>query len=174
MQTYTHVMVGLAVGMAIAPNNGQIQAACVVGSCLPDITIVPLYLIDRAKGRVLTFANWSQWLPLVEAIHSLIIWLLALLIVVISTWMWGNQWLVMLCAGGLIHIIIDLPTHGGLWKNRYTELDVGFLWPWKFKLGKLFGIYEYRDLRNPGLIPKWPEAIFLAAVIIVAIYLYIH
>lgn len=172
MQTYTHAMVGLAVGMAIAPHNAILQEFCVVGSVAPDLSVGPFYLIDRVKGRVPTFANWPQWLPLVEAAHSLIIWSLVVLIALISTWIWGNQWLLMLCAGGLMHTIIDLPTHNGRQKSIYTEWDsAGFLWPWKFKLGKIFGIYEYRGHDYPGLILKWPEAIFLTIVIIAVIYL---
>lgn len=171
LQIYTHAAIGLGVGMMVAPHNAPVQAACVIGSCLPDITIAPFYTIDRLKGGVPSFASWPRALIICELAHSLPFWMTMLLLGAISRLVWGNPFLAAWSLGVLSHIIIDAPTHGGRAINHYAAADnLGFLWPWKFKLGKILGFYEYRDLDYPGLLPKWPETIFLGAIFAVIIW----
>lgn len=171
MQIYTHAAFGLLVGTVLFPHNAPAQITCIAGAVTPDIGIAPFYLADRRKRRQPSFANWPRGLILAEAMHSIPLWCITCLIL---EWLFTAP-LLAFCLGGISHTMIDSYTHGDRGQNRYAAADnVGFLWPWKFKLGKILGFYEYRDLNYPGLLPKWPETIVLIIVIVGTIYLYIH
>jgi hypothetical protein len=176
LQIYTHAAVGLLAGIVVFPHNAPAQIACIAGADGPDNSIPPSCLAYRWKNRQPSFANWPRGLIFAEAMHSIPLWCVASLIIerlfIIGI---GGPYLLAFLLGGLSHAMVDSYTHGGRGHNIYTANDnVGFLWPWKFKLGRILGFYEYRDPNYPGLLPKWPEAMFLSLVIVAIVWLYIH
>jgi len=107
VQTYTHILIGAAVGACLDPADLAAQGARAAGAMLPDAAQVPSYLLDRLKGRKPLAAVSRAVLRAKFAAHSLIVWsaLLALAFTV------GGSIFLAFCVGGLSHPLVDLLTH---------------------------------------------------------------
>ena len=51
MQTYTHVALGAVFGTLVFLGNHMAQAACIIASAVPDLTMVPQYALDLLAKR---------------------------------------------------------------------------------------------------------------------------
>ncbi len=51
MQTYTHLLVGLCIGTLAFRDDSTEILACTAGSTLPDLVMVPLFVLDTLRGR---------------------------------------------------------------------------------------------------------------------------
>lgn len=143
MQTYTHLLMGAAAGAVLYPGNLKAQGAIIVGSVLPDLTMIPSYIMDVLKGRI-PMAQQGKGTVLAKEIgHSILITLPLFLL--------SNGSVKALFLGILLHIVIDILTHGDIGKADQT-----FVWPlqrWLSNPAKIFAVWDYR--RGPGiLIPK--------------------
>lgn len=144
MQTYTHFLVGGALGCSLFPTSTLAQFSCACGGVVPDLVLLPKYVLDRIRGRQ-AFTEQSSWLLLIKELsHSIpfwgVLWLICWYFVAGAAplvWKIGNAFLL----GFLSHLIIDALTHCG---EKFRSTDQGMLWPLKLKLGALVGLWEYR------------------------------
>ncbi len=119
MDFMTHIGTGAL--LATAFDSPELQIACIVGSALPDITLLPIYFSIVRKHK-----NWRVWeyfqedgkdiispalLKYYHYSHSLtFVFLLLVLSFVFSV-----PQLQALSLGALSHILWDFPTHTGMW-----------------------------------------------------------
>lgn len=101
---------------------GQWEVA--VGCILPDLAWVPREVQYRRSG-VRPWATWSRTLTEGDLLwyrctHSVLLWV-AVSFVSLP-----------LAVGALVHILLDLPTHGGLLTQR-PLFPFTWRWPWPRK-----------------------------------------
>jgi hypothetical protein len=158
MQTYTHAALGAALGAALFPDNLALQGACAVGAMIPDLVMVPQYLIDVANGRKPMTAQSMRFIMMKELSHSIPLWTVATLGTFMATWLWPSHLASIVWAsaiGGLSHLPIDVLTHTS---PRFAKDDLGMLWPFKTRI-RING-WDYR--KDYGdLTPKPFEMIIL-------------
>jgi membrane-bound metal-dependent hydrolase YbcI (DUF457 family) len=161
MQTYTHAWIGGAVGVILFPNNIAGQIACVAGSILPDVVMIPQFLWDKVNGRQPLKTQSSFLMSLKEIAHSLPIW--SILTIVGATILSTYDILFAIGVGGLLHVFIDIITHGtGPKENRpYWDTDVKFMWPTRTDLRPL-GLWEYRY--GHGVLAPKPFEFFVLSL----------
>lgn len=96
-----------------------------VGCMLPDVA----WLANEARYRLSSLRPWQRWASaqLVEQhlvayrwTHSLLTWAL---VAAFDPW---------LALGAALHIVLDLPTHGGLLTQR-PLYPINWRWPWPRK-----------------------------------------
>ncbi|MDH3684908.1 MAG: metal-dependent hydrolase, partial [Myxococcales bacterium] len=122
MQTYTHLLIGAALGACLHPSDLVAQGACAAGAMLPDVAQVPSYLLDRSKGRQPLATVRPEVLRAKFAAHSLLVWATLLAVACVVGW----PPFLAFCAGGLSHPLVDALTHK---EEKYWANDAGFLWP---------------------------------------------
>jgi membrane-bound metal-dependent hydrolase YbcI (DUF457 family) len=150
LQTYTHILIGSALGACLHPGDLTAQGACVFGALLPDVAQVPSYLVDRARGRQPLATVRPEVLRVKFAAHSILVWGTLLGAALAVGWIP----FVAFCTGGLSHPLVDALTHKDA---RYRENDAGFLWPLSLRLARYTGLWEYR-IDHGVLRPKPLEA----------------
>ena len=150
MQTYTHLLIGAALGATLAPDDPVAQGACAAGAMLPDLAQVPSYLIDKLQGRQPLAAVRPEVLRAKFAAHSILVWAVLLAAALAVGW----APLVLFGIGGLSHPLVDALTHKD---EKYWENDAGFLWPFPLRLARYTGLWEYR-IDHGVLRPKPLEA----------------
>ena len=168
MRTYTHAVLGAALGAALFPDNSFFQGSFAVGAMIPDLVMVPQYLIDVAVGRKPMTAQSRRFIMMKELSHSIPLWTIATLGMFITTWLWpsflaSSVWAITI--GGLSHLPVDILTHTS---PGFAKDDLGMLWPFKTRL-RING-WDYR--KDYGdLTPKTFEAIIdiLAILIFVGL-----
>lgn len=134
MQTYTHVLVGVAAGISFFPDNYFAQAACAVSSVAPD-AISALQLFSDKLQKRMAFSEETKGRIFLRSIsHSF--WIL--LAAVIASVLIGNHILIAFCVGMGSHWVIDVLTHKG---KEYQATDQKFFWPLSVKLPS---VWEYR------------------------------
>ena len=157
MQTFTHAVVGVALGSLLFPESPVLTACLVFGSVAPDLVLVPEFIIDKLAGRV-PFSGELGFMRkfFLKPSHSMVLWsLLVWLGWIISQPLW------VLAIGGVLHLFIDLCSHGDPEMNRR---DPPYLWPiTKQKLH--VGNWEYRI----AVGQLWPVKPFEAFVIFVSV-----
>lgn len=172
MQTYTHLVIGGALGAWLFPNSWSAQAACVGAAVLPDLVMIPVFLKDKLAGRQPMQNQSSALMVLKEIGHSLLLWLGLL----ICSWGWYevsdtqlSLWLLAAAVSGVSHVAIDIFTHGRGPKpaRPYWETDLKFLWPTKIDLRPM-GLWEYRY--GHGILRPKP---FEAVVLVLALALWV-
>jgi membrane-bound metal-dependent hydrolase YbcI (DUF457 family) len=145
----THALAGIALAVA-STDNLLMGAALTAGAVAPDsVTFFTLFLKKSPDGK--SFANGiPKWLRLgIEASHNLFVWTTLILM----SWTfsdWFDGWLGLLVAfsiGGLLHVIIDVFTHGG---KEFFKTDCKYAWP--IADLRSLGFCEYR--RRHGEV--WP------------------
>ena len=156
MQTYTHAVVGAAIGgalMHLTPfkDLGLVPLAAIAGAIFPDVPIFCQMMLDIFWYKRSPFSNAKEqkgWMLLKELSHAQI--MMAILLVITST-LWGFKDLTgailgAFLIGAISHVVIDCMTHTG---QMFRATDSHFLWPinplfTKVKAADLFGIAEYR------------------------------
>lgn len=165
MQTYTHAIVGLALGVTFFRNNPVAQLACAATAMVPDLVMVPQFINDRLAGREPLKIQSKFLLFLKEVGHSLVVWaaLAALVLWFVPPELKAIGLAITL--GGFSHGFIDVFTHGSGPKETrpYWDTDLTFVWPLPFDL-RPCGIWEYRHT-PPDLVPKLFEMIVILALI---------
>lgn len=165
MQTYTHLLIGAAVGALLYPNQALAPAAFTAGSIAPDIALIPLFVYDKIRHKQ-ALADQDQFTMIAKEIsHSLPI--TAILAVILSQ---SNddfiKLLAIFFAGMALHIMIDSLTHCG---ERFRDTDQSCVWPIPgLKLGAWVGLWEYR-YDHGVLKPKPLEAIVCGMAALVTI-----
>lgn len=157
MQPYTHFVIGAMAGAQI-DNNLISMFSCAVGGLMPDLYCVPYFIKEKLAGRQPFQTEPNYLLTLKEISHSLP--LLAIL-TLISLFLPREVFLFFL--GADIHLLTDAFTHKS---PIYAKSDQGMLWPWKFKLSKATGVWDYRY--GHGILKPKP---FELAVIIIFLIL---
>lgn len=136
MQTVTHLAIGAFIGAAAFRHQPLAQLACVAASVGPDVVMMPLFALDKLRGRKPLLKQGPLLLVLKELSHSLFLALLCLLAGAQS----GQVLVTAFAVGWLAHIVIDVLTHAD---PEFQALgDPHYIWP----VGSLrgFGIWEYR------------------------------
>ncbi len=155
MQTYTHLAIGSALGVALFPHDVPLQVLCVTGSIVPDLVMIPSYVMDRFAGRN-PLEKRPKWMRIpLEVSHSVFMWIGLLII--------GTTWPAVFSVGlgGFVHVLIDIATHAD---SRIGKNDPWYAWPF-FNL-QTAGFWDYRWSTQTKL---WPPKPFEALVLFVAI-----
>lgn len=173
MQTYTHLVVGLVAGKILFPHNLYAQTACVFGSVLPDLVMVPKFALDKIRGKEPMAEQSDALMTVKEISHSLPLWVYVALFG--SGYGMGviSQFILAFSLGGILHIFADVLTHRDL---QYRKYDLSCMWPMNICLNlTLYGFapWEYRKA-NGDLTPKIGEGIILAILIITYTFLWIR
>lgn len=158
MQTYTHAVLGAALGATLFPDNLILQGSCAIGATIPDIVYMPQYLVDVAIGRKPLTTLSKRLLVIREVSHSIPFWMVAALATFTISSIWPNLftsfgWAVTI--GGLTHPPIDVFTH-----NNPDLGSYGMLWPFETRLR--VGSWDYRKSHG-NLTPK-PFEVFVLVV----------
>lgn len=146
MQTYTHIPIGALTGAVAFPGQPLAQVVCIVAAILPDVVMIPTFVLDRIAGRQPLVAQplWLLWIK--EISHSLI-----LSFAVLSVGLLLYEPLILaLGLGWLSHVLVDIFTHGD---PRFQSADPHYAWP----LGSLrkLGRWDYR-IKTGALWPVKP------------------
>ncbi len=165
--TLTHLLVGVPVGWTFGwtffPDTYYLGILfCAGASIAPDLVMVPQFAFDRFRGRKALKKQSSTMMFWKEVGHSLPLWGTFTLVALFLP-----LWILSAAIGGLLHAVIDVPTHGkGTRKDRqdpenpdinFWDTDATYMWPTRMDL-RPFGLCEYR--RGTGnLKPKWPELV---------------
>ena len=170
VQTYTHVVVGVALGTTLFHDNYPAQVACIISSVAPDVPAASQFLFDLLHGRKPLEHQGNKLMLLQEISHSLPLWILLLLL----TWLLNFSWQVIgyaLAVGGIGHILIDVFTHGKGSKEKRKFTGLTFIWPLQFDL-RTFGVWEYRIY--PGILrPKLPEVILILVCFVIIVVAFV-
>jgi len=108
VRTPGHALLNLA--LVARPS---VSTAVIAGAVVPDLPIVVLYLIEKARGTP-TERIWSEhyqrpfWLNLIHALHSFPVALAGLG----AAWALASPTAMALFASMLLHAACDLPVHG--------------------------------------------------------------
>ncbi len=155
VQTYTHLLLGVAGGIALFPDSRVEQIAFTVGSVLADTEAARIMIIDVLKKRA-PFAQQSEFSKgIVEWWHSLLLWVA----ITVTALVVPSNGLLPFALGGIIHVVIDIFTHSG--EGKY-ESDPTFLYPLRWRLNLC--IWEYR-YDHGVLMPKPFEALVCSLMI---------
>ena len=163
MQTYTHLVLGALLGKFFFPDSSLGQTSCATCAILPDLVMVPRFILDKLSGRKPLKSQSSLLLKAKEGSHSLVLWGIVGTLSFFTENRALEIALVAGCLGGISHVLIDILTHRD---EKYRENEPTYLWPLPASLQGL-AIYEYR-IDNGVLRPKGPEA----AVIVITIIFY--
>lgn len=124
MQTYSHLILGATIA-AWCGKGLDVQASCAFGSIVPDMVMVPAFILDKLKGRTPLKELTPRLIALIEASHSLFLWFGALVLCIFAP-----QVLWWLALGGFLHVCVDLFSHN----DPKFSMKCGFLWPLPFRL----------------------------------------
>lgn len=149
------MLIGAAIG-ALAGKGLDVQAACAFGSILPDTVMVPVFILDKLKGKMPLKELTSRLITLIEASHSLFVWFGALVFCIFAP-----EILWWLALGGFLHVCVDLFSHN----DPKFSMKCGFLWPLPCRLRGI-GTWDYRKGYG-DLTPKPVEAIFDLILVLV-------
>lgn len=164
MQTYTHLLLGTAMGKTLFHDEPMVNIVMIMaGSVLPDFVAIAKYVIDRMRGAPPLAKQGRKLLLIQEISNSIFLWGLGL---VVTLYFSSNQFVTLLIASYVTHLIIDRLTHGG---KEYMETDPSFMWPLPGKVLRGFGVLEYRY----GHAVLWPVKWWEGIVNMVAILLII-
>ncbi len=166
MQTYTHAVLGAALGATLFPDNLVLQGSCAVGAMVPDLVYVPQYLIDVAIRRKPLTTLSRRLLTVREVSHSIPFWTAAVMGMSIVASIWPNFLSAMawsITIGGLTHPPIDVFTHNDPLLGSY-----GMLWPFRIRLR--IGSWDYRKSHG-DLTPKPFEVLVDCLALFTFVYL---
>lgn len=159
MQTYTHALIGGALGAMIFDSVPK-QVVLIVGSVLPDLVMVPLFILDKIKGRKALAEQGYLTRNSKEISHSLPLSLFCLLSTGLFSWNTYTDLLAVFFMAMATHIVMDGLTHCG---EKYKTTDQSCLWPWKSpKLGSICGIWEYRY--DHGVLKPKPLELLICVI----------
>lgn len=173
MQTYTHLLLGSVLARVLFPDQPAAQVACLAGSILPDIVLMPKFALDKIRGKQALAEQGKHLLLIKNIINSWVLWGLFL------SWVgfflsleWNNFFGILLVAavalGGFVHVIVDAFTRKD---KRFRETDPTFIWPFQDNLWKI-GLWEYRY--DHGILkPKPLELAIDIALIIFLVWVWI-
>ena len=164
MQAYTHLVVGALVGKVVFPQSLVGQIACVICSVIPDVVMVPKFLIDKLAGRTPLESQSPRLIRLKRGSHSLVFWIFVGMLSILFSWQVAKIALIGFSVGGVSHVILDILSHRD---NERPGCEVTYMWPLPGNLHGL-AIYEYR-IGSGDLRAKPPEI----TLIIITILLYI-
>ena len=160
MQTYTHLLFGVAAGRLLLPSDTGGQLLAVAGSIAPDLVMIPSYALDVLRGRTPMKVQSPRLIALKELSHSLPFWVMAALVSAGLDWHYN----LVFCLGVVFHILIDALTH-----VEIGPADPSLLWPLPINLVVYTGVWEYRY--GPGILrPKPFEAGTCLMLILLALY----
>lgn len=154
MQTYTHMVIGGAVGAVCFLHEPVAQAAFILGAVIPDVPMIMLFGLDRIAGRSPLVEQSKGWIFAKNICQSFFLWAGFLI-----GGLLGSASLLALGLSGLVHILIDVLTHGD---SKYNGNDGTYAWP--LHLESIAG-WDYRH--GTGIL--WPPKIFEATVLCVGI-----
>ncbi len=170
MHTYSHFVIGTVAGKMLFPNSVAAQIVLVTASVLPDLVMVPQFLMDKVRHKQ-PLAEQSKGLLFAKsASHSIPLWftiaLLPALLPFLSTTptqeqLWFQGVVLAFLIGWLLHLIIDCFTHNG---KEYSDTETGCFWPSPIR-PQILGMWEYRY--GPGILqPKPLEAAIDAGLVL--------
>jgi membrane-bound metal-dependent hydrolase YbcI (DUF457 family) len=136
VQTITHVTIGTMLGAFTFPHQPLLQAACVLASIGPDTVMMPLFALDKLRGKQPLANQGKIVLVLKELSHSLFLSAACLVLGALCK----QSIIVAFGFGWFAHIVIDILTHAD---PKFQAIgDPHYIWP----VGSLqkFGIWEYR------------------------------
>ena len=168
MQPYTHFVIGGALGACLFPNEQILQLSCAVGGVIPDLAAAPQYAIDLIAGRKPMTKQSDRLILLKEISHSLPIWILAVIIIIVSKSIWPDfiyQMIMVAMIGWFSHIPVDAISHNN---PKFAKEDLTLMWPLGMKMH--IGNWDYRY--DYGVLKPKPFELFLcvALIILVAIF----
>lgn len=160
VQTYTHLLIGGAIGAVWFREDPAAQASLVIGSCAPDLVMVPSFLLDKVRGRVPLKEQGPAVIAMKKASHS----------IPLSLFFWLFPWplqqsLGIFFAAVFLHACIDELTHG---IGAAKICDESCFWPFTLEfegLRQKIGIWEYRY--GPGVLRPKPLEAFICLVLLV-------
>lgn len=168
MHTYTHLDIGINLGLTLFPHSPLKQAACAVASVLPDLVMVPKFVMDKCRGRPPLEYQSPMLMALKQCSHSLVLWMLVGIVAMLVQDPLGSIVLAF-SIGGVSHVVIDILTHKD---QKYRQHEATYLWPLPGSLQGL-AVYEYR-IGTGILLPKLPELILNIALVGYRIYAYLR
>lgn len=155
MQTYTHLLMGLAGSAMFSP---PLHKVLFVGaSVAPDIPVVIKLIEGKIKGKDTLTIQSDGFVQVKNVLHSIP---LAAFVVTLSAW-FPLPVLAPIGVAWFLHCVVDLLTHG---KKSYSN-DQLFLWPSRQDITDIFGVWEYRYVHGV-LRPKPFEAVVDVALLI--------
>jgi membrane-bound metal-dependent hydrolase YbcI (DUF457 family) len=161
VQTYTHGVIGVALGLLIFPQQPLAQLAFAVGAMTPDVVMIPAFALDRLKGRQALVAQGPLLRLAKNLSHSVLLWALLLAFVWYARSvvpLWAAQMFIPFALGGLSHMAVDVFTHGDARLNRQDSL---YFWPLQSRPFNI-GTWDYRY--DHGVL--WPLKPFELGVFI--------
>lgn len=168
MQTYTHLMMGAALGLGMFPNQPIAQLAIVAGSVAPDLSMIPAFAWDKLNGRQPLAVQTKLTMFLKNIGHNFWLWFLGTIIVARLAPLPIALVVFAFGIGGIIHLLVDLVSHND---PRFEETEANLFWPMtKRPVG--VGHWDYR-YGHGKFRPKWPEVIVLALSAASAIYFFL-
>ena len=158
MFVYSHAVVGAALG-ALVRNTKSAMLWGAGGGVLPDVPMGVQIGITLLSGHSPWHIKWSSaTVTISDALHSLP---LCSLLLVCG---WSRPQFRALALGLVSHSLMDAMTH-----TVTPDFKASYMWPLKWQLGSLIGIWEYRRAKD-ALVPKLPEVILdVAAGAVVAV-----
>lgn len=138
MQTFpTHVVAGVWISEMIlvySPETFTITegallvGAGIAGAIAPDLVMVPMFLMDKVRGKQPMTKQGPDIMALKELSHSIPVWLLAMLLVIIifPHGILAQLGFVFTLSGLFGGVLPDIPTHS---EERFKETDCTFLYP---------------------------------------------
>ena len=152
MQTYTHLNLGLLMGVILFPDSHLGQGIVAAGSLFPDVPNAIKMVMDKARGKK-PFADLDRSMVTNNVAHSFFVWM-----VIIGACVFFAKEILPLCIGALLHLVVDRLTHKD---KQFAKTDQKLFWPLKITTK---GVWEYRY--DHGVLRPKP---FELAINIVAI-----
>jgi len=153
MQTFpTHVVAGAWISEIILVGSPQtftvtevtlLLGAGITGAIAPDLVMVPMFLMDKIRGRQPMTEQGPATMALKELSHSLFVWLPAMFLVVLlfPRGIIGQLGFMFTLAGLFGGVLPDIPTHS---EERFKDTDCTFLYPLNSFCKHTFGIDRIR------------------------------
>lgn len=104
-----------------------IMGAGIVGAVAPDLVMVPMFVMDKIRGRQPMTEQGPVIMALKELSHSIPIWSMMLFVTLFIPRSIYSQVMSMFMVSGLLGgILPDIPTHS---EEKYKDTDCTFLYP---------------------------------------------
>lgn len=145
MYTYSHALLGAAIGGCLYKEEMKLRIVCAVAMTLPDWAMLVQCAWQFAHG-----AQVGDWWPAVgqftAVAHSY-------LVIALGAWLflWASRrpWVKMFAFGWFGHSFVDMFTH------LRGQMPYWYLWPTGWDFSGFFGLIAYRT--SEVFVPTWWE-----------------